>query len=261
MTEISSEIRTLLLTLWQAERKPGVRAWAIHVALTYAINKDPSVNKRDIWKLIQDEYVDNLRQRFPDQQDPGQSYRRASGDAWEMFIEEYLNSNDHLRRAGIRAVRLRGEDFTKLTAALGAEIRVRDVDFFLQGVDNNGLTRVFGALFPKASYAERIRADEPASRTLMGTGMWTASVTLDARDELGTEERPSVKRQTINNGAFDGCYSFNENTHAGPRIHIVRCTERGMRNPLIRDIIGAWRSSAHLADSGDEGNGQISLLC
>ena len=104
--EISNQVRTLLLTLWEAQRKPSVRAWAIHVALTFAINKYPGVNKRDIWKLIQDEYTAHLQDAFPDQREPGQSYRRASGDAWEMFVEEYLNSNDELRKTGIRAVRL-----------------------------------------------------------------------------------------------------------------------------------------------------------
>ena len=241
--DISSQVRTLLLILWEAERKPSVRAWAIHVALTFAINKYPQVNKRDIWKLIQDEYTAHLQSAFPLQREPGQSYRRASGDAWEMFVEEYLNSNDVLRREGIRAVRLSGADFTNLMAALGTEqLRAKDVDFFLQGVTAEGNLRVFGALFPKASYAERIRADESASRTLMGTGYWSATVTLDAREELGTDEQPSVKRRTINNGAFHGCYSFNEHTVAGTNVHIVRCTERGMRNPLVRDIVQAWRA-------------------
>lgn len=242
MSEIANEVRSLLLTLWKAERKPGVRAWAIHVALTYAINEDPSVNKRDIWKLIQDEYVSNLPKRFPEQAEPSQSYRRASGDAWEMFVEEYLNSNDRLRKEGIRAVRLQGEDFKRLVAALDVDLRPKDVDFFLQGIDESGSVRVFGALFPKASYAERIRADEGASRKLMEKGLWSATVTLDAREELGTEDRPSVKRETINSGAFHGCYSFNEHTSPGPKVHIVRCTERGMRNPLVRDIVKAWRS-------------------
>lgn len=242
MTEVSDQVRSLLLTLWEAERKPNVRAWAIHVALTFAINKHPEVNKRDIWKLIQDEYIGNLRDKFPDQREPGQSYRRASGDAWEMFIEEYLNSNDRLRKEGLRAMRLRGEDFERLAAALGVDLRPRDVDIFLQGVDEAGSVRIFGALFPKASYAERIRTDEGASRALMEKGLWRATITLDAREELGTEEHPSVKRKTINSGAFDGCYSFNEHTAPGPRVHIVRCTERGMSNPLVRDIVKAWRS-------------------
>ena len=241
---IAKQVRELLMTLWQAERKPGVRAWAIHVALTFAINKYPEVNKRDIWKLIQDEYTANLQAAFPDSEEPGQSYRRASGDAWEMFVEEYLNSNDLLRRAGIRAVRLSGADFTSLVSSLGADdLRSRDVDFFLQGVSDEGIVQVFGALFPKASYAERIRSDETASRRLMEKGLWCATVTLDAREELGTDVRPSVKRRTINNGAFHGCYSFNEHTEPGERVHIVRCTERGRRNPLVRDIMLAWSSA------------------
>ena len=65
MSEVIDEVRSLLLTLWKAEGKPGVKAWAIHIALTYAINEDPSVNKRDIWKLIQDEYVANLHGEIP----------------------------------------------------------------------------------------------------------------------------------------------------------------------------------------------------
>ena len=238
---IAEQVRGLLTTLWQAERKPGVRAWAIHVALTFAINKHPNVNKRDLWKLIQTEYVGNLQASFPDQAEPGQSYRRAAGDAWEIFVEEYINSNVVLRKEGIRAVQLQGTDFTNLAKSLDVEIRTRDVDLFLQGVDATGAVQIFGALFPKASYAERIRADEGASRALMERGLWSATVTLDAREELGTEDHPSVKRQTINSGAFDGCYSFNEHTVQGPNVHVVRCTERGMRNPFIRDIVGAWR--------------------
>ena len=136
MTEadISAQVRTLLTTLWEAERKPSVRAWAIHVALTFAINKFPGLNKRDIWKLIQDQYTANLLVAFPDQAEPGQSYRRSSGDAWEMFVEEYINSNLTLRKEGIRAVRLIGKDFSRLVTSLDAtELRPKDVDFFLQG--------------------------------------------------------------------------------------------------------------------------------
>lgn len=240
-TEIVDKVRLLMTTLWEAQRKPNARAWAIHVALTYAINMDPNVNKRDIWKSIQEEYEANLRISFPEQKDAAQSFRRTSGDAWEMFVEDYLNSNDVLRREGVRAVRLSGEDFNNLTVALDVEVRPKDIDFFLQGIDDQGSVRVFGALFPKASYAERIRADEVPSRALMAKGLWSATVTLDAREELGTEERPSVKRKTINQGAFHGCYSFNEHTASGPRIHIVRCTDRSKNNPLVRDILAAWK--------------------
>lgn len=239
-TDITEKIRSILTTLWEADAKPGARAWAIHVALTYTINVDPKVNKRDVWKLIQEEYEENLRIAFPDQKDAAQSFRRTSGDAWEMFVEDYLNSNVVLRKEGVRAVRLSGKDFDNLVDALDVELRPKDVDFFLQGVDETGSVRIFGALFPKASYAERIRADEGASRILMEKGLWSATVTLDAREELGTEDKPTVKRKTITNGAFHGCYSFNEHTVPGSRVHIVRCTQRDRRNPLVRDIMAAW---------------------
>ena len=129
-----------------------------------------------------------------------------------------------------------------LTASLGVELRPMDVDLFLQGIGSDGKPQVFGALFPKVSYAERIRADAGPSEALIAKGLWCGTITLDAREELGSEENPSVKRRTINSGAFDGCYSFNERTQAGGRVHIVHCTERGRRNPLVRDIVDAWRS-------------------
>ncbi len=172
---LTDQVRALLTTLWEAEGKPGVRSWAIHVALTFAINKNPGINKRDIWRLIGDEYIANLQLYFPDQRDPAQSYRRASGDAWEMFVEEYLNSNRELNRRGLRAVRLSGEDFDRLASSLSLDIRPRDVDLFLQGVNESGEVEIFGALFPKASYAERIRADEGPSRALMEKGLWSSN--------------------------------------------------------------------------------------
>ena len=128
--EIRDQVRSLLLTLWEAEGKPGVKSWAIYVALTFAINKNPEVNKREIWGLIKDEYVKNIREKFPEQEEPGQSYRRMSGDAFEMFVEEYLNSNVKLRQEGLKAVRLSGKDFTRLAVHLNVNLRPKDVDRF-----------------------------------------------------------------------------------------------------------------------------------
>lgn len=237
-------LRDLLVLLLEAVNKEGVKAWAIQTALTYSLGRDPRANKKQVWKLIQSIYQHELRGSFPDQEDPAQSFRRASGDAWEAFVQDYINSNPTLQKEGIRAVRLQGEDFRKLMKSLGLSLRPKDIDMFLQGIREDGAVLIFGALFPKSSYAERIRADEGASRTLMGKGLWSATVTLDARDELGSEDRPSVKRDTINRGAFHACYSFNEETRPGPRIHIVHCTDKGMSNPLVRDIVREWRHRA-----------------
>lgn len=141
------------------------------------------------------------------------------------------------------AVELAGEDFDALMQQPNLSLRPNDINIFLQGISANGVPTVFGALFPKASYAERIRADEGASRGLMEKGLWSATVTLDARNELGTEETPSVKRDTINRGGFAACYSFNRATTPGGRIFIVDIGEKGTRNPLIAGIVHAWESS------------------
>jgi hypothetical protein len=232
----------LLTILLEAVEKEGVKAWAIHTAFAYAIDKEPSINKAELWELIKDVYKKSLPLSFPDQEDPGQSFRRTGGDAFEAFIYSYLNESPVLKEKGIRVVRLSGDDFKKLIKRLGLNLRPKDIDMFLQGIGDDGIPKIFGAFFPKVSYAERIRADEPASRALMGKGLWCATVTLDARNELGTEQAPSVKRDTINRGAFDACYSFNLETQPGGRIFVVDLREKRMtRNPLIRDIVNAWK--------------------
>lgn len=240
---LRASVQTLLLTLLEATDKEGVKAWAMQIAFEYALARSPSLNRRDIWKLIEQVYEENVRQSFPDQHDPAQSFRRASGDAFEAYVQAYINSNTLLQNEGVQAVRLRGKDFIGLTNRLSLPLRVKDIDLFLQGIGDDGVPRIFGALFPKASYAERIRADEGASRALMNKGLWSATVTIDARGELGTEQRPSVKRLTINGGAFDACYSFNNETAPGPRIFVVDPREHTQRrNPLVAGIIRAWRA-------------------
>jgi len=246
--KLAQKVESVLLTLLEATEMEGVKAWALQIAFTYARECAPSANPKELWKFIESVYEGRLRDVFPAQVDPAQSFKRASGDAFEVFVQEYLNSNPRLQEEGIRAVRLRGQDFRNLVnrrnlrhAMSGRPLSPKDVDIFLQGIDANATIHIFGAVFPKVSYAERIRADEGASRALMSTRLWSGTVTLDARGELGTEERPSIKRDTINKGAFDGCYSFNRETTPGGRIHVVDPREKGLRNPLIHDVVHAWR--------------------
>lgn len=239
---LSQKADYLMSMLLEATEMPGVKAWALQITFTYILARDPMINKREVWKVLQRTYQDKLRITFPGQEDPAQSFRRASGDAFEAYLEAYLNSNLLLQREGIRAVRLKGNDFAKLMSGLGIlDLQPKDVDVFLQGVDEDGRITAFGAIFPKVSYAERIRADEYASRSLISKGLWSGTVTLDARNELGTETEPSVKRQKINSGAFHSCYSFNSDTAPGLRINVIDCRISTMSNPLIRDIVGAWR--------------------
>lgn len=249
MNQVEIEkLKQLLLLLLEATAMESVKQWALQVTFQYALERFPGTNSKDLWTSIKEIYTRNLHQSFPQQEEPGQSYRRASGDAFETYLIEYLNNIAALEKAGIRALRLKGDAFPNFIKSLDLspnEIREKDVDFFLQGVTKKGVVKIFGAIFPKASYAERIRADEGASRRLMSKGLLSLTVTLDARNELGTEEEPSVKRQTINNGAFEACYSFNMETVDGGRIRVVDPRKKTpSSNALIKHILEAWKKTS-----------------
>ncbi len=245
MTHSEQEkIKQLLLLLLEATEMESVKQWSIHITFQYCLERFPEINGKELWVLIKQIYTQNLKLSFPDQEEPGQSYRRTSGDAFESYLIEYLNSIPLIEKAGIRAIRLKGYAFENFITSLSLstdEIRQKDVDIFLQGVLPSGQVKIFGALFPKASYAERIRADEGASRKLMGKGLLSITVTLDARDELGTESNPSVKRKTINSGGFDACFSFNSETKEGGRIKVIDPRKKTMSsNALVKQLINSW---------------------
>lgn len=241
------KLKQLLLILLEATEMESVKQWALQVAFQYGLERYPNINGTELWTTLKNIYTSNLHISFPKQEEPGQSYRRASGDAFETYLIEYLNNIPALEKAGIRALRLKGDAFSNFMRSLGFstnDMREKDVDIFLQGVTSDGVLKIFGAIFPKASYAERIRADEGASRKLMSKDLLSLTVTLDARNELGTEEEPSVKRRTINNGAFHACFSFNKETTEGGRIKMVDPRKKTpTTNALIKTILEAWKET------------------
>jgi len=238
------KIKQLLLLLLEATEMESVKQWSLYITFQYCLERFPNINSKDLWVLIKQIYTQNLKLSFPDQEEPGQSYRRTSGDAFESYLLEYINNIPTIEKAGIRAIRLKGNSFENFINSLGIsvdEIREKDVDIFLQGIKPNGQITIFGALFPKASYAERIRADEGASRKLISKGLLSITVTLDARDELGSEEQPSVKRKTINGGGFDACFSLNTDTISGGRIFVIDPRKKSIsNNQLVKMIINTW---------------------
>jgi hypothetical protein len=85
-----------------------------------------------------------------------------------------------------------------------------------------GIRMIFGGIHVKASLAERVSDDVPASRAMMERGFWSPLWTLDVksfppptgdlinRGELGSPQLPSDKRRYIEeHGAFDNCYTGN----------------------------------------------------
>jgi BsaWI restriction endonuclease type 2 len=119
---------------------------------------------------------------------------------------------------------------------------------------NNRLV-IFGGVHVKASLAERVSDDVPASRAMMGAGYYSPLWTLDVksfppprgdlinRGELGSPANPSVKRGYIEeHGEFDACYSANARsvpslieTPSGKRIYRIRLNEQP--DQFIQDVI------------------------
>ena len=107
--------------------------------------------------------------------------------------------------------------------------------------------QIFGSAHVKASLAERVSDDVPASRAMMQKGYYSPLWTLDVksfppgsfganqrtfinRGELGTPSQPSDKRRYIEeHGDFDNCYTANSRSvpsldtpASGKRIYSIR---------------------------------------
>ena len=123
---------------------------------------------------------------------------------------------------------------------------------------------VIGGLHIKASLAERVSDDIPASRVMMSAGFESMLLTLDVKSfpplaalgfdqnirrlinigEFGTPERPSDKRRYVeNHGDFTAGFSYNsrtihspEETASGRRIFVVDPSSQP--DPFVRYLVG-----------------------
>jgi len=144
-----------------------------------------------------------------------------------------------------------------LTAVVGGS--KLDVGLYLEL--RTGGHRIFGGVHVKASLAERVSDDVPASRAMMGKGyfspLWTLEVKsfppttgdLINRDELGSPEGPSDKRRYIEeHGDFDNCYSANSRTvpsrnvtASGKRVYVLNLLNQPDR--FAQDVVARARST------------------
>lgn len=146
------KIKQLLVLLLEANEMESVKQWSLHITFQYCLERFPKINSKDLWVNIKEIYTQNLKLSFPEQEEPGQSYRRASGDAFESYLIEYINTIPAIEKAGIRAIRLRGNAFENFISSLNLsieEIREKDVDIFLQGVKPNGQVTILLLYSPK----------------------------------------------------------------------------------------------------------------
>jgi len=235
--------------------KPNIKnREAIAAAFLHVLRKSPQANPSDLWHhVVYRLYCEILPRHRP--QNPNQSWVRASGEALEQFVESWYTPV--LDPHGIKIVALisRHEKSSVLDAmGLGAEVgdSKLDVALYLASKDDR---EIFGGVHVKASLAERVSDDVPASRAMMRKGLLSPLWSLDVksfppphgdlvnRGELGSPDSPSEKRKYVEeHGDFENCYSGNSrsvpssgSTTSGKRIYTLKLSEQP--DQFARDVI------------------------
>lgn len=227
---------------------------AIGAAFLHIVQECPEANASDLWHhVVYRLYCKMLEKYRP--QDPKQSWVRASGEALEQFVQTYYSPV--LANHGIEVLALISRDQKRRALhemELGQEVgdSKLDVALYLAGKESH---RIFGGVHVKASLAERVSDDIPASRAMMKKGFFSPLWTLDVksfppphgdlinRGELGTHTSPSEKRKYVEeHGDFDNCYTANRRsepsigaTTSGKRIITLVLSKQP--DQFARDII------------------------
>ena len=203
---------------------------AIAGAFAYGIELCPKFNPSDLWHhVIYREFVRTIKDSRR-VNDPKQSWVRSSGDAFELFLQDYYNAQLAADGVWLTALFSKNESKDVLKEmGIDAEIGGSKLDLAIRTA-----TKIVGGIHAKASLAERVTDDVPASMAMMRKGYLSALVTLDVksfppsmtvsdarafqnRGELGTPSAPSDKRKYIeDHGSFDWCISYNHRTIASP---------------------------------------------
>ncbi|MFN8476063.1 MAG: BsaWI family type II restriction enzyme [Anaerolineae bacterium] len=234
--------------LMQALEREQKAYKAVAEAMLTAIRLCPDANPADLWvHLVYHEY--RYRAGRSDQ-----SWKRVSGQAFEdvvltVYQPRLAEFGLYMRlgkTADAQALGLRERGMGSAKTDLVLEGRVGDI------------TSRFGVLHCKASIAERLSDDAPASQFLIESGYWSAVVTMDAKmfpppygDAVVRGELRGVlsdKRGYIERGGlFSACYSFNTRTPStegqtlsGARILSLTFSEE-QPDLLVQGIVAAWK--------------------
>lgn len=198
---------------------------AIRGAFLHALRHCLTANPSDLWHhVVYRLYCETLPQHRA--QDPKQSWVRAGGEALEMVVQDWYTPVLTPHQIKIEAL-IGGDKKKKALKEMGIQAKVgaAKLDMALYRKTQEEEWEIFGGVHVKASLAERVSDDVPASRAMMRRGYFSPLWTLDVksfppphgdlinRGELGTPAAPSEKRKYIEeHGEFDGCYSANTRT-------------------------------------------------
>lgn len=194
----------------------------------------PQANPSDLWQhviyrhlITEEEWNDN-------------KWKRVSGYALERALVQLYQPR--LAPLGVRMHIVSAAEATRRLAAMGVSgIKPSKIDLWLEGLveKEDGLFGTikewtpFGCAHVKASIAERIQDDVPASMAFMTRGYTSVAVTLDSKSyppphgtgvnygELGGRstgiDKDRLKRNYVEvDGQFDGLFSFNTRTPESP---------------------------------------------
>lgn len=244
--------RTCLETLLDTEAQVST---AVAKALVVASEISPKANPSDLWQHVI--YRHLLELGWNDNK-----WKRVSGFALERALVSIYGPR--LALYGLRMRILPAKEANGFLATLDVDIKSTKVDLFLEGATARGW-RIFGAAHVKASIAERIQDDVPASQAFMDAGLVSIALTLDAKSyppphgdcinygELGGRSvgvaKDRLKRNYIEVlGQFDGLFSFNIRTPASPpqtpsgkRIYTLSFREN-QPDELVSFLVNQWEA-------------------
>ncbi|MGA8092306.1 MAG: BsaWI family type II restriction enzyme [Thermoplasmata archaeon] len=252
---VPSQYEEICQVLKDHIRPPGPARNGIAFAFLHAVRLCPGANPSDLWHHVIYRTFTGLRGG----PDPAQSWKRAGGEALEIALVEYylpLLSKHDIRFEVLIGTKAKQRAMAEM--GLEADVGAGKLDTVLRGLGPGQTT--FGSGHVKASLAERVSDDIPASRELMKRGFFSPLLTMDVksfpapygdylnRGELGSPDEPSEKRKYIeNHGAFDNCYSFNsrtvpssDRTPSGKRIYTLTMGDRP--DQFVEDVLSAWRA-------------------
>lgn len=245
-----TQIRNVLDGLLQSEAQVST---AVARALVIATQISPSANPSDLWQHVIYRHVLSIGWN-------DNKWKRVSGFALERALVAIYEPRLAPYRLRMRV--LPRSVANSFLSTLDANIRATKVDLFLEGQTIDGWG-IFGAAHVKASIAERIQDDVPASRVLMGAGLMSIALTMDAKSyppphgncvnygELGGRSRGVEKERLKRNyvevdGQFDGLFSFNlrtpespVRTPSGKRIHTLSLSE-DQPDKLVRFLVDGF---------------------
>ena len=211
----------------------------IYQAFKSAVSLAPQANASNLWHhVVYRIYMEQLKIAKPFK-DPGQSWKRASGDAFELFLVNYYNAM--LKDTSLRLIPLTRDESKKAFELMGISGKVGDSKLDIAIIKNytGGLLSIkngnlVGGIHAKASLAERVSDDVPTSAEMMKHGYLSYLFTLDVKSfpisetvpesrayinkgELGTPTSPTDKRKYIEeHGSFNACFSLNMRTIPSP---------------------------------------------